>query len=94
MTSSSRIRSVPAVDATHRAGRRVFLRQAGALSALAGTGAPLALGLMAAGESAAQTAADYRAIVCVFLFGGNDSFNTVLDTSASSWAAFSAHSAL
>jgi uncharacterized protein (DUF1501 family) len=90
MTSSSRIRSVPAVDTTHRAGRRVFLRQAGALSALAGTGAPLALGLMAAGESAAQTATDYRAIVCVFLFGGNDSFNMVLPTDSASFAAYSA----
>jgi uncharacterized protein (DUF1501 family) len=90
MTSSSRIRSVPAVDAMHRAGRRVFLRQAGALSALAGAGTPLALGLMAAGESAAQTATDYRAIVCVFLFGGNDSFNMVLPTDSASFAAYSA----
>jgi uncharacterized protein (DUF1501 family) len=90
MTSSSRIRSVPAVDAMHRAGRRVFLRQAGALSALAGAGTPLALGLMAAGESAAQTATDYRAIVCVFLFGGNDSFNMVLPTDSASFAAYTA----
>lgn len=89
MKPSSRLRSVPAVDAEHRAGRRVFLRQATALSALAGAGTPLALGLMAASESAAQSAPDYRAIVCVFLFGGNDSYNMVLPTDSASFAAYS-----
>jgi uncharacterized protein (DUF1501 family) len=72
------------------ASRRVFLRQATTLSALAGAGAPLLLGLSAAGEAAADTASDYRAIVCVFLFGGNDSFNMVLPTDAASFAAYSA----
>jgi uncharacterized protein (DUF1501 family) len=90
MKSNSRIRSAPVVDADHRAGRRVFLRQAGALSAMAGAATPLALGLMAAGESAAQSASDYRAIVCVFLFGGNDSFNMVLPTDSASFAAYRA----
>jgi len=71
------------------AARRLFLRQAGAMSLLAGAGAPLALNLAAAGAAAAAGATDYRALVCVFLFGGNDSFNMVLPTDAASWAAYS-----
>ncbi|MCW5632515.1 MAG: DUF1501 domain-containing protein [Rubrivivax sp.] len=68
--------------------RRLFLRHGAVLSALAGTGAPLALNLLAAGSAAAQGAPDYRAVVCLFLFGGNDAFNTVLPTDAASWAAY------
>jgi uncharacterized protein (DUF1501 family) len=71
------------------ASRRVFLRQAGALAAL-GAGAPLALNLAAMSAASAQTAPDYKALVCVFLFGGNDSYNMVLPTDAASWNAYSA----
>lgn len=73
---------------THSA-RRLFLQQAGALSALTGAGAPLLTGLLAGGSALAQTAPDYRAIVCVFLFGGNDAYNMVLPTDSASWAAYS-----
>ncbi len=66
--------------------RRLFLRQAGMVSLLGAGAAPLALNLAALGSAAAQTAVDYRALVCVFLYGGNDSFNTVLATDAPSWA--------
>jgi uncharacterized protein (DUF1501 family) len=69
--------------------RRHFLRRASLMSALAGAGAPLALNLLASGHAAAQTATDYRAIVCVFLFGGNDSYNMVLPTDSASWQAYS-----
>ncbi len=89
MKPSDKIHPVPVLDATLRGGRRVFLRQAGAMGLLAGAGAPLALNLLAASEAAAQTAGDYRAIVCLFLFGGNDSFNMVLATDTSSWNAYS-----
>lgn len=69
--------------------RRLFLRQAGALGSLVGASAtPLALNLLAAGSAAAQSAADYKALVCVFLFGGNDAYNTVLATDADSWASY------
>jgi uncharacterized protein (DUF1501 family) len=71
--------------------RREFLRRAGALSLLgsAAPGAlPLATLLAASGQAAAQSANDYKALVCVFLAGGNDSFNTVLATDASAWAAY------
>src|SRR5476651_1537217 len=59
------------------ASRRAFLQRASALS-LAGTAAPWALNLAAMGEAAAATATDYKAIVCVFLYGGNDYGNTLV----------------
>jgi uncharacterized protein (DUF1501 family) len=74
----------------YQASRRHFLRQAGAMSTLLGGAAPLALNLTAMGSAAAQSANDYRAIVCLFLYGGNDAFNTVLPTDAASWQAYTA----
>ena len=71
------------------ASRRLFLHHAGAMGALAGAGAPLALNLLAAGSAAAQTAPDYKALVCLFLFGGNDAYNMVLPTDTASWQAYS-----
>lgn len=65
--------------------RRLFLKQSAALSTL-GAAAPWAMNLAAAGAAAAATASDYKALVCVFLQGGNDAYNTVLATDASSWA--------
>lgn len=59
--------------------RRAFLRRSGHL-ALTGTALPFALNLAAMGEAAAfnSTAGDYKALVCVFMFGGNDYGNTVI----------------
>ena len=37
------------------------------------------------GAANSQAANDYRALVCVFLFGGNDAHNTVLATDTDSW---------
>ncbi len=59
------------------ASRRQFLRTASSLGAL-GTAAPFAMNLAAIGAASAQTAADYKALVCVFLYGGNDCANTVI----------------
>ena len=59
------------------------------MSALCASAAPLALNLSAMGSAAAQAATDYKAIVCLFLYGGNDSINMVLPTDAASWAAYS-----
>jgi uncharacterized protein (DUF1501 family) len=69
--------------------RRTFLRHAGALSALTSAGAPFALNMLAASSAAAQTASDYKALVCIFLFGGNDAYNMLLATDAPSWQAYS-----
>ena len=57
--------------------RRQFLQNAAHLS-VAGTAAPFALNLAGIGAAAAQTASDYRALVCVFLYGANDHNNTVI----------------
>ncbi len=57
--------------------RRAFLRRSSQL-AMAGTALPFALNLAAIGEAAAFNATDYRALVCVFLLGGNDYANTVV----------------
>ena len=58
-------------------GRRHFLQRSGQL-ALAGVATPMALNLAAMGEAAALNANDYKALVCVFLYGGNDYANTVV----------------
>lgn len=57
--------------------RRAFLRRSTQLG-LAGTALPFALNLAAMGEAAAFTATDYKALMCVFLYGGNDYANTVI----------------
>ncbi len=59
------------------ASRREFLRRCGQLS-LTGAALPFALNLAAMGEAAAFSATDYKALVCVFLYGGNDYANTVV----------------
>ena len=57
--------------------RRAFLRRSGHL-AIAGTASPFAMSLAAMSEAAAFNATDYKALVCVFLLGGNDYANTVV----------------
>lgn len=66
--------------------RRDFLRQAAQLSALAGT--PFAVNLLAAGAASAQTAGDHKALVCVFLAGGNDQSNTVIPSSGAGYNSY------
>ena len=55
--------------------RRRFLQSSGALTASALAGVLSRYGIDAAN---AQAPADYQALVCVFLFGGNDSNNTIV----------------
>ena len=57
--------------------RRAFLQRASALLA-AGVTSPLALNLAAISEASAATANDYKALVCIFLYGGNDHSNTLV----------------
>jgi uncharacterized protein (DUF1501 family) len=65
--------------------RRAFLRQALTLTSM-GVAAPMALNLSAITRAAAQSAGSgYRALVCIYLNGGNDAYNTVLATDATSW---------
>ncbi len=67
---------------TQQASRREFLRRASVLTSL-GAAAPWALNFAAmsaaVSDAHAQTADDgYKALVCVFLYGGNDNHNTVV----------------
>jgi uncharacterized protein (DUF1501 family) len=66
------------------AGRRQFLRRAALVSAATGT--PFAANLLLAGAAAAQTASDHKALVCVFLDGGNDQSNLVVPASGAAYA--------
>jgi len=49
---------------------------------------PLALSLAALGQSAAASATDYKALVCVFMIGGNDNFNTLVPYDAANYALY------
>ena len=69
------------------ASRRVFLRRGSALT-LAASAAPWALALSSIADAAAQSASDYKALVCVFLQGGNDHWNTLVPYDAAHHALY------
>ena len=60
--------------------RRNFLMHAGALAGTA------ALGQMGVFAARAAAATDYKALVCLFLYGGNDSNNMVIPVDAAGYA--------
>lgn len=70
--------------------RRSVLQGAGAAGLTAFLGSLAGVGLSAVDALPAEaTAADpYRALVCVFLFGGNDGFNLLVPTDASGYGAY------
>ncbi|MEP7301923.1 MAG: DUF1501 domain-containing protein [Caldimonas sp.] len=71
------------------ASRRQFLRTASVVSGSVGAaGAPFALNLASLGTAVGQTLPDYKAIVCLFLYGGNDSSNMVLRTDPTSFGEY------
>ena len=68
--------------------RREFLKRASALS-VAGTAAPWALQLAAINDAAAATTpGDYKAIVCLFMYGGNDYGNTLVPYDTASYQSY------
>ena len=73
----------------HQVSRRRFLRTA-SLATMSGMYAsPIILGLNSlAAMAQGNGASDYRALVCVFLQGGNDGHGTVIATDSDSFAAF------
>lgn len=71
------------IDPDHLS-RRAFLRRSAQL-AFTGAALPTALNLAAIGEAAAFNATDYKALVCVFLSGGNDYANTVVPYDTTSY---------
>ena len=71
--------------------RREFLRNASMLSAAGSVAAPFALNLFAMNVAAASIlTTDYKALVCIFLNGGNDHNNTVIATDTPSWNGYQA----
>jgi uncharacterized protein (DUF1501 family) len=69
--------------------RRDFLRKSCcSLASLGMMGALGRLGTMTA--YAAQTCSDYKALVCVFLFGGNDANNVIIPISSSGYQNYAA----
>ena len=69
--------------------RRAFISRASALS-IAGAATPFVMNLAAMGEAAAATATDYKALVCVFMYGGNDYANTLVPYDAAQYASYAA----
>jgi uncharacterized protein (DUF1501 family) len=68
--------------------RREFLRRGTMLSA-AGIGAPLAMSLASMTEAvAASPSNDYKALVCVFLYGANDHYNTTVPYDSTNHASY------
>lgn len=58
--------------------RRAFMRRSGQLAAM-GAASSYAMGLAGIGEAAAfSNSGGYKALVCVFLYGGNDHANTLI----------------
>ncbi len=72
-------------------GRRAFLQRSAQL-AFTGAAMPTVLNLAAMGDAAAFSAPDgsYKALVCIFLYGGSDYANTVVTYDNASHAAYSA----
>jgi uncharacterized protein (DUF1501 family) len=64
--------------------RRDFLKHTGAI------GAGAALAQLGALTARAQTAGDYKALVCIFLYGGNDGNNTIVPIDAAGYANYAA----
>ncbi len=64
--------------------RRKFLKGAG------GVGMVAAMSQLGALKALADTSSDYKALVCVFLFGGNDSNNMIIPYDSSSYTNYAA----
>ena len=67
--------------------RRVVLQRGLQLSAL-GVATPLAINLAAIGEAAAFDGSGYKALVCIFLYGGNDHANTLIPYDPANYALY------
>ncbi len=67
--------------------RRLVLERGLQLGAM-GVAAPLAINLAAISDVAAFNTTDYRALVCVFLYGGNDHANTVVPYDPTNYARY------
>jgi uncharacterized protein (DUF1501 family) len=72
-----------------RASRRQFLKTCSLMS-VAGAASPFALNLAAISAASAQAISGYKAIVCLFFYGGNDHTNTFIPYDTASYGEYSA----
>ena len=72
-----------------RASRRQFLKTCSLMS-IAGAASPFALNLAAISAASAQTLPGYKALVCLFFYGGNDHTNTFIPYDLASYGEYSA----
>src|SRR5271163_4596237 len=73
--------------------RRQFMKTASYAAAAGVTASPMLhsmRALAAMTSQAASAASDYRALVCVYLAGGNDGHGTLIATDTDSFSAFTA----
>jgi uncharacterized protein (DUF1501 family) len=76
------------MNMTKNLSRRAFLNAASVSTLACGAAGSMALNLALCGKAAAQTTTPYKALVMIWLGGGNDSFNTLLATDPSSWTEY------
>src|SRR6185369_16150552 len=77
-SEESRVRSD--MNAEHPISRRNFLQLGASLG--------MVLGLSRFDWAAAATGSDYKALVCLFMFGGNDGHNTVVPLQSTQYNAY------
>ena len=70
--------------------RRAFLRSAAALSTMGLASRLDLLHFVASANAQTAPATDYKALVCVFLFGGNDGNNTLIPIDTAGYAQYAA----
>jgi uncharacterized protein (DUF1501 family) len=72
----------------YNASRRRFIKDSGALSAASLVAPSLLMNLSAIADAAAASSNTYKALVCIFLSGGNDAFGTVLPGDDLTWQTY------
>ncbi|MDP3737214.1 MAG: DUF1501 domain-containing protein [Hyphomonadaceae bacterium] len=79
----------PEFDSSDRSHGSATRREAlKTLGLAASVGVPLLAPMIATGSAAAQTADDYKAIVCVGQYGGNDQSNSVIPRSGAGYSSY------
>lgn len=76
------------MEKTRQLSRRSFLRNAMALSAMGLASRLDLVNLIASAKAQTATPAGYKALVCVFMFGGNDGNNTIIPLDSAGYASY------
>src|SRR5450631_3326060 len=69
--------------------RRTFLRNTMALSSIGLASRLDLINLIASANAQTSATSDYKALVCVFMFGGNDGNNTIIPLDTAGYASYS-----